>query len=60
LPGWLLNQLDLSGFAWRAKNLFWDELDIRKKGLYVKKKRQALIADEIKCVSLKFPLGDYE
>ena len=25
LPGWLLNQLDLSGFAWRTKNLLCDE-----------------------------------
>jgi len=24
LSGWLLNQLDLSGFAWRTKNLLRD------------------------------------
>jgi len=23
LSGWLLNQLDLSGFAWRTKNSLW-------------------------------------
>lgn len=27
LSGWLLNQLDLSGFAWRTKNVF-SALDI--------------------------------
>jgi hypothetical protein len=38
LSGWLLNQLDLSGFAWRTKNSLWDELNIRKRELFVKKK----------------------
>jgi hypothetical protein len=39
LSGWLLNQLDLSGFAWRTKNSLWNALSLKKKGLYVKKKK---------------------
>jgi hypothetical protein len=33
-----LNQLDFPDFAWRTKNLLWDELNVQKGDLYVKKK----------------------
>jgi hypothetical protein len=39
LSGCLLNQLDLSGFAWRAKNSLLDGSTIQKMGLYGKKKK---------------------
>jgi hypothetical protein len=38
-PGWLLNQLDSSDFAWRNKNLLWDEFNIEKGKLDVKNKK---------------------
>jgi len=31
LSGWLRNQLDSPSFAWRTKNLVWDESNIAKK-----------------------------
>jgi hypothetical protein len=36
LSGWLLNQLDLSGFAWRTKNSLLGGLNISKGKLCVK------------------------
>jgi hypothetical protein len=36
LSGWLLKQLDLSGFSWRTKNSFWDGKNIQEGKLYVK------------------------
>jgi hypothetical protein len=38
LSGWLLNQLDISGFAWRTKNSLWVKVIIEKKRLGSKKK----------------------
>jgi hypothetical protein len=32
LAGWLLNQLDLSGFTWRTKNSLWLEVSKSKRG----------------------------
>jgi pantothenate kinase-related protein Tda10 len=54
LSGWLLNQLDSPDFAWRTKNLLWDELNVLKRKLNVKIKNT--IDDlpiRIKYVSLK-------
>ena len=39
LSGWLLNQLDSPDFAWRTKNLLWDELNVLKRKLNVKTKQ---------------------
>jgi hypothetical protein len=39
LSGWLLNQLDFPDFAWRTKNSLWNALSLKKRELYVKKKK---------------------
>jgi hypothetical protein len=35
----LLNQMDSPDFAWRTKNLLWDELNLLKRRLIVKSKK---------------------
>jgi hypothetical protein len=40
LSDWLLNQLDLSGFAWRTENSLLVDWNILKRELYVKGKRE--------------------
>jgi hypothetical protein len=35
----LLNQMDSPDFAWRTKNLLWDELNLLKRKLIVKSKK---------------------
>jgi hypothetical protein len=37
--GPVLNQLDSPDFAWRTKNLLWDELNVLKQKLFVKTKQ---------------------
>jgi hypothetical protein len=43
--GPVLTQLDSPGFAWRTKNLLWDELNVLKQKLNVKTKQALMITD---------------
>ena len=55
-----LNQPDSPDFAWRTKNLLWDELNVLKRKLNVKSKKT--VEDyqfEIMHASLKCPVVDF-